>query len=171
MIGIFVLVFQCIKHSIMDYSWALVKDKEVAEKMTKFIELNTIGVSKDSQQRAAKVLQVISDSYEHVGNPKKGSPFFHFSHSLMEERWNALRSAVKQSGLFSLPDFPSGFCNFLGQPFRSQPGKTTLGLLRNMKQFHILVLLGRPFSMVRAQPCRYCQFEFRHLCFKSSLLR
>lgn len=109
----------------MPCSWALVKDEEVAKKMTSFIELNTIGVSKDSQQRAAKILQVISDSYEPVGNPKQSGPFFHFSHSMMEERWKALRSAVKQSGLFSLPEFPSSFCNFLGQAFGSQPGNCT----------------------------------------------
>ncbi|RVW52939.1 Tryptophan aminotransferase-related protein 2 [Vitis vinifera] len=108
-------------HAGMRLGWALVKDEEVAKKMTSFIELNTIGVSKDSQQRAAKILQVISDSYEPVGNPKQSGPFFHFSHSMMEERWKALRSAVKQSGLFSLPEFPSSFCNFLGQAFGSQP--------------------------------------------------
>ena len=40
------------------------KDQEVAKKMTKFIEVNTIGVFKDSQLRAAKVLRVVSDSWE-----------------------------------------------------------------------------------------------------------
>lgn len=106
------------------FSWALVKDKEVAKTMTKFIELNTIGVSKDSQQRAAKILQVISDSYEHVGSPREGEPFFHFSHSVMEARWTALRTAVKQSRLFSLPEFPPGFCNFMDEAFGSRPGNS-----------------------------------------------
>ncbi|MQL96419.1 hypothetical protein Taro_029093 [Colocasia esculenta] len=35
--------------------WALVKDRDVAARMTKYIELNTIGVSKDSQLRAAEI--------------------------------------------------------------------------------------------------------------------
>ena len=42
------------------YKWALVKDQEVAKKMAKFIELNTIGASKDSQRRATKVLRAVS---------------------------------------------------------------------------------------------------------------
>jgi hypothetical protein len=46
--------------------WALVKDLEVAQKMTKFIELNTIGVSKDSQLCAAKMLSVMDTSYRQL---------------------------------------------------------------------------------------------------------
>jgi hypothetical protein len=38
-----------------------VKDREVARRMTKFVELNTIGV--DLQLRAAKVLRAVSDGY------------------------------------------------------------------------------------------------------------
>ncbi|KAH0720235.1 hypothetical protein KY284_005265 [Solanum tuberosum] len=41
---------------------ALVKDKEVERNMTKFMEISTIGVSKEAQVRAAKILEVISDS-------------------------------------------------------------------------------------------------------------
>ena len=51
------------------------KDQEVAKKMTKFIELNTIGVSKDSQLRAAKVLRAVSDSWE-LGNSKESESIF-----------------------------------------------------------------------------------------------
>ncbi|CAI8583374.1 unnamed protein product [Vicia faba] len=46
-------------HAGMRIGWALVKDLEVAKKMTKFIELNTIGISKDSQLRASKVIKIV----------------------------------------------------------------------------------------------------------------
>lgn len=87
--------------------------------MTKFIELNTIGVSKDSQLRAAKILKVISDSSEEVES------FFAFSYHLLSERWKLLREAVEQSGSFSLPEFHPEFCTFFNQFTEPQPGNTT----------------------------------------------
>ncbi|KAL6997127.1 L-tryptophan--pyruvate aminotransferase [Sarracenia purpurea var. burkii] len=108
-------------HAGTRIGWALVKDEEVARKMTKFMELNTIGVSKDSQLRAAKILQAVADSCEHIGSHEEVQAFFDYSYIVMEKRWKQLREAVKKSGLFSLPDFPSGFCNFSGRNFESQP--------------------------------------------------
>ncbi|KAL7222793.1 hypothetical protein ACSBR1_024485 [Camellia fascicularis] len=111
-------------HAGTRIGWALVKDKEVAKKMTKFIELNTIGVSKDSQLRAAKILQVVADSYDRggVGSPEEGqATFFEYSHNLMAKRWNQLRAAVEKSQLFSLPEFSCGFCKFSARSFQSQP--------------------------------------------------
>ncbi|XP_059641949.1 tryptophan aminotransferase-related protein 2 [Cornus florida] len=108
-------------HAGTRLGWALVKDREVAKKMTKFIELNTIGVSQDSQLRAAKILQAVSDSYDHASKPEGGELFFDYSHNQMAKRWKQLREAVKQSRLFSLPDFPLGLCSFSGQTFELQP--------------------------------------------------
>lgn len=101
--------------------WALVKDKEVAKKMTKFIELNSIGVSKDSQLRAAKILSTVSDSCEHE-NSQEGGSFFEFSHKVMTKRWKLLREVVDRGELFSLPQFSPAFCNFFNQVLESQPG-------------------------------------------------
>ncbi|XP_017973799.1 PREDICTED: tryptophan aminotransferase-related protein 2 isoform X2 [Theobroma cacao] len=106
-------------HAGMRIGWALVKDEDVAKRMTKYIELNTIGVSKDSQLRAATVLKVISDSCER--SDEEGDSFFEFSYHLMAKRWKQLREAVHQSGLFSVPDFPPQFCNFLNRVFEPQP--------------------------------------------------
>ncbi|KAJ4712388.1 Tryptophan aminotransferase-related protein [Melia azedarach] len=106
-------------HAGTRIGWALVKDTEVAKKMTKYIELNTIGVSKDSQLRAAKVLKVVANSCEPSGD--EDECFFEFSHHQMTMRWNQLRMAVQKSGLFSVPDFPPQFCTFLGRAFGPQP--------------------------------------------------
>ena len=99
------------------------KDEEVAKKMTKFIEISTIGVSKDSQLRAAKVLRAVSDSCEEDENSLLGGQsFFNYSYSLMVRRWEQLRAAVEHSGMFSLPNFSSSFCNFLNQVTEPHPG-------------------------------------------------
>ncbi|XP_030458287.2 tryptophan aminotransferase-related protein 2 isoform X3 [Syzygium oleosum] len=106
-------------HAGMRIGWALVKDPSIAEKMVKYIELSTIGVSKDSQLRAAKVLKVVSDSCGTAARPREN--FFGYCHQLMAERWKLLREAVKQSGIFSLPEFEPGFCNFFQCLFEPLP--------------------------------------------------
>ncbi|KAG5568111.1 hypothetical protein H5410_064875 [Solanum commersonii] len=55
-------ISKCTGHAGSRIGWALVKDKEVAMKMTKFMEISTIGVSKEAQLRAAKILEVVSNS-------------------------------------------------------------------------------------------------------------
>ncbi|RWR94067.1 tryptophan aminotransferase-related protein 2-like protein [Cinnamomum micranthum f. kanehirae] len=47
--------------------WALVKDPEVARRMTEFVELNTIGVSKESLLRVAKILRLVREAYDGEG--------------------------------------------------------------------------------------------------------
>jgi L-tryptophan---pyruvate aminotransferase len=121
----FLMVFTC--------RWALVKDPEVAKKMTKFIELNTIGVSKDSQLRAAKVLKAVSDSCEEDSQGGEES-FFKYSYKALEQRWKLLRAAVDSGELFSLPEFSSAFCTFLNQESETQPGKQ---MINKFKYKHI----------------------------------
>jgi len=99
-----------------------VKDKEVAKKMTKFIELNTIGVSKDSQLRAAKVLKAVSESCEQE-NHQNGESFFKYSYNLMAQRWKQLREVVDAGDMFTLPQFSPAFCTFFGKETEPQPGK------------------------------------------------
>lgn len=85
--------------------------------------LSTIGVSKESQLRAAKILQVLADTHEYRDNFKEGEAFFNHSYDLMARRWKQLRDAVEKNNIFSLPEFSSGVCTFSGQTFASQPGK------------------------------------------------
>ncbi|KAB1221453.1 Tryptophan aminotransferase-related protein 2 [Morella rubra] len=102
--------------------WALVKDQEVARRMIKFIELTTIGVSKDAQLRAAKILRVISDSSERTASSEQDESFFEFSHHLLAKRWKLLREAVEHSEIFSLPVFLPAFCTFRNRVSEPQPG-------------------------------------------------
>ncbi|XP_077219800.1 L-tryptophan--pyruvate aminotransferase 1-like [Tasmannia lanceolata] len=107
-------VSKCTGHAGTRIGWALVKDVEVAKKMIKFIELNTIGVSKDSQLRAAKIIHTVCDGYE-GGDTGGVERFFEYGHRLMTERWERLREALRESTLFSLPEFQLDFCNFTGE--------------------------------------------------------
>ncbi|KAJ0441206.1 putative transaminase [Helianthus annuus] len=107
-------------HAGSRIGWALVKDREIARKMTTFIEINTIGVSKDSQIRAAKILEAISDSCDHA-NEKDAETFFDYSYKLMAERWKEIREAVSKTELFSLPDFQQETCSFSGRTFGQLP--------------------------------------------------
>ncbi|KAJ4960504.1 hypothetical protein NE237_020414 [Protea cynaroides] len=118
-------------HAGSRIGWAVVKDRKMAETMTKFIELNTIGVSKDSQLRAAKILKTISDSCQQnksdqlwngaVAADEKLENFFYCARNLMAERWKRLRNAIKDNGFFSLPEYPKKFCNFSGQFTEAYP--------------------------------------------------
>ncbi|CAI9112714.1 OLC1v1013192C1 [Oldenlandia corymbosa var. corymbosa] len=112
-------------HAGTRLGWALIKDEEIARKMTKFIELNTIGVSKDSQIRAAKILSHVSESIDNKPESDQGGDnFFEFAYDVMAKRWTQLRAAVNRTTLFSLPSFPSGTCSFSGHTFQPQPGIT-----------------------------------------------
>ncbi|KAK9066463.1 hypothetical protein SSX86_013785 [Deinandra increscens subsp. villosa] len=107
-------------HAGSRIGWAIVKDREIAKKMTTFIEINTIGVSKDSQIRAAKILQAVSDSCGQE-NQKGAETFFDYSYKLMAERWKKIREAVNKTELFSLPSFPPETCSFSGRTFGQLP--------------------------------------------------
>ncbi|CAK8566730.1 unnamed protein product [Lathyrus sativus] len=140
-------------HAGTRIGWALVKDKEVAKKMTKFIELNSIGVSKDSQLRAAKILSTVSDSCEQE-NSKEGDSFFEFSQKLMTNRWKQLREVVNRGELFSLPQFSPSFCNFFNQVSEPQPAFAWLKCEGNvedcesfLREHKILTRSGRHFGV------------------------
>ncbi|XP_019163915.1 PREDICTED: L-tryptophan--pyruvate aminotransferase 1-like [Ipomoea nil] len=101
-------VSKCTGHAGSRIGWGIVKNKEVAKKMTKFIEISSIGVSKESQLRAAKILGVVSDS---CSNPQIQN-FFQYTHTLLYQRWQKLRQVVKVSHLFTLQKYPIHYCRF-----------------------------------------------------------
>ncbi|KAK8456954.1 hypothetical protein SEVIR_3G100800v4 [Setaria viridis] len=113
-------VSKCTGHAGTRLGWALVKDTEVAQKMIKFLELNTIGVSKDSQLRAAKILKAVCDGYE-LSPASEANRLFHFAQRKMAERWSRLRATVAASGIFSLPNELSGYCTFAKEIVAANP--------------------------------------------------
>ncbi|OAE21828.1 hypothetical protein AXG93_2998s1000 [Marchantia polymorpha subsp. ruderalis] len=118
-------------HAGTRIGWALVKDLKVAQKMAKFIELNTIGVSKDAQIRAAHILRAVTRQYRELGGKipytlektRSGQieerigakQLFHFAAAEMSYRWQRLRSVLTKGTRFSVPEFQPAWCTFFGE--------------------------------------------------------
>ncbi|KAK1365731.1 L-tryptophan--pyruvate aminotransferase 1 [Heracleum sosnowskyi] len=107
-------VSKCTGHAGSRLGWALVKDKEVAKKMVTFMTISTIGVSKESQHRAAKILEVISNGCKDLKSPNGNiiDNFFHYGQSILTKRWDKLRNTLKHSRVFSLAKYPVKYCHF-----------------------------------------------------------
>ncbi|KAF9625681.1 hypothetical protein IFM89_025466 [Coptis chinensis] len=121
-------------HAGSRIGWAIVKDKNVAEKMRKYIEISTIGVSKESQLRAAKILRAVSDSCQDLSDES----FFNYGRRRMTERWERLTSVIKLNGLFSLPEYSTEICNFSGVPTKTHPAFAWLqskGMIEDSENF------------------------------------
>ena len=84
--------------------WALIKDEAVYEKMMRYVELNTIGVSHETQLRALKLLKVVLEKGD-------GREIFEFAHATMRDRWKRLNQVVSNTQHYSLQHIPPQFCN------------------------------------------------------------
>ena len=60
LICFYIYVVSFIFHFWCMWRWAIVKDSHVAKLMVKFLEISTIGVSKEAQLRAISILEMIS---------------------------------------------------------------------------------------------------------------
>ncbi|GLT68145.1 hypothetical protein SLA2020_404030 [Shorea laevis] len=96
-------------HAGTRFGWGLIKKKSVYERMTMHMELNTMGVSRDSQLRALKLLKVILEG--------KGREIFEFGCKTMKARWEILNQTLSLSNRFSLQKIPPQYCTFF-QEFR-----------------------------------------------------
>ena len=95
------------------------KDANVAKQMVKFLEISTIGVSKEAQLRALSILEMISTN-------SCPTNFFEFGQSVMAERWMKLREALQGTDVLQVPDFPPRHCNFKRNYKECNPGKESL---------------------------------------------
>ncbi|KAK4280139.1 hypothetical protein QN277_011802 [Acacia crassicarpa] len=92
-------------HAGTRFGWALVKDESVYEKMLTYLELNTMGVSRDSQLRALKILDVVLEEGD-------GTEIFKFGYSTMKNRWMRLKHTLSKSNRFSLQKLTPQYCSF-----------------------------------------------------------
>ena len=95
--------------------WAVIKDEAVFERMTTYLTLNTIGVSRDAQLRALKLLNVVLQG-------RSGRDIFEFGHKIMSDRWEKLNQTLSVSTRFSLQKIGSQYCNFFQRIPEPSPG-------------------------------------------------
>lgn len=95
----------------------------MAQKMVSFMTISTIGVSKESQHRAAKILEVISNGCEDLKSPGGNiDNFFHYGKSILTKRWDTLRNTLKHSRVFILAKYSIKYCRFTQDFSEAHPG-------------------------------------------------
>ncbi|RDX80790.1 L-tryptophan--pyruvate aminotransferase 1, partial [Mucuna pruriens] len=112
---------KCTGHAGSRIGWAIVKDIDVAKKMTRYVQLSSIGVSKESQIRVAKIVEVICNGYQKIGS-MESELFFEYSKRIMRERWEKFWKVVEQSKVFSVTKSPKTFCNFTNEASETYAG-------------------------------------------------
>ncbi|XP_027188019.1 tryptophan aminotransferase-related protein 1-like [Cicer arietinum] len=140
-------------HAGSRIGWAIVKDIEVAKNMIKFMRLSSVGVSRESQIRATKLLEVICDSYQNLKSIKS-ELFFSHSKRLMKERWEKFKGVIEQSNVFTLVKNPIAYCNFTKETSESYPAfawlKSAEGIKdgeKYLEKFNICTRGGERFGV------------------------
>ncbi|KAK4775341.1 hypothetical protein SAY86_010276 [Trapa natans] len=100
-------------HAGSRFGWALVRDKEVYQRMAEYVNENTAGTSKDTQLRMLKILKVVLED--------GGKEMFEFAHGVMSGRWDRLSKALAPSDRFSLQQTPASYCTFLHEEREPTP--------------------------------------------------
>ncbi|KAI3757466.1 hypothetical protein L6452_05003 [Arctium lappa] len=94
-------------HAGARFGWAVIKDKDVYEKILTYIVVADLGISKDTQLRVLKLLKVALE--------EDGKPFFKFAYNKMKDRWDTLTSIFSKSTRFSIQHIHPLHCNFFNQ--------------------------------------------------------
>ncbi|KAK1391298.1 hypothetical protein POM88_010354 [Heracleum sosnowskyi] len=89
---------------IIIFMWALIKDKDIYERMATYTNDNTFGVSRDSQLRALKLIKVVLEG--------DGRSIFKYAYETMRSRWESLSQTVSLSTRFTLQEIAPRFCTF-----------------------------------------------------------
>lgn len=90
------------------------------------MELNTIGVSHDSQVRATQIIKAVVQGYtaspEPSDNNNNNKKLFHYGSTVMQYRWKRLRAALNASSEFEIPETETSNCSFFHKEIDSSPG-------------------------------------------------
>lgn len=97
--------------------WAIIRDKDVHQRMEDYILAAEMGVSRDAQLRALKLLKAILAG----GN---GREIFDFGYKTMMDRWTRLNQIISLSKRFSLQETSPQYCNFLNKVRNPSPGNS-----------------------------------------------
>ncbi|XAR48639.1 hypothetical protein NMG60_11031521 [Bertholletia excelsa] len=134
-------------HAGSRFGWALVKDEAVYQRMTQYMTLSEMGVSRDAQLRALKLLKVVLEG--------DGRHIFNFAYPAMRKRWERLSQTISLSKRFTLQAIPPQFCTFFQQVRGPSPAYAWLKCKREEEKNCTAVLraaniIGRPGSKFAA---------------------
>lgn len=92
--------------------------------MIEYITISSIGVSKESQVRAAKIIGAVCDGCQGVGSDVESDNFFEYARDIMSKRWQKVRQALDHQNeyLNNLIKYPRQRCLFNGEFTESLPG-------------------------------------------------
>ncbi|KAL4311882.1 hypothetical protein GQ457_01G012760 [Hibiscus cannabinus] len=93
-------------HAGSRFGWAVVKDESVFNRMISHMQINSMGVSRDTQLRAFKLLKAIQE---------EGTGIFDFAYRTMKTRWERLSATLSLSNRFSLQRFNPQYCSFYNE--------------------------------------------------------
>ncbi|PRQ24596.1 putative alliin lyase [Rosa chinensis] len=102
-----VMVFSISKltgHAGTRLGWAVIKDEEVYQRMLQHTLTSNLGISRDAQLRALKLLKVVVEG--------GGKEIFQFGYTTMRNRWENLSNALSVSNRFSLQKVEPQYCTF-----------------------------------------------------------
>lgn len=99
------------------------KDEGVYQRMSEYIFLAEMGVSRETQVRALKLMKTIVQ-----GN---GTELFEFGFQRMRDRWEKLSQTISSSKRFTLQEMPTLFCNFFEKVRGPSPGDSESTFILN----------------------------------------
>ncbi|XVE55106.1 hypothetical protein DITRI_Ditri03aG0134200 [Diplodiscus trichospermus] len=91
-------------HAGSRFGWAVIKDVTVFERIATYISVNSLGVSRDTQLRALKLLKVVIEG--------EGREIFEFGYMTMKSRWEKLVRVLSSSKRFSYQKIEPQYCSF-----------------------------------------------------------
>ncbi|KAH7525070.1 hypothetical protein FEM48_Zijuj06G0186100 [Ziziphus jujuba var. spinosa] len=112
-----IMVFSISKltgHAGSRFGWAVIKDEGVFERMTTYLATNTMGVSRDTQLRALKLINTVLKG-------RKGRDIFEFGYQKMSDRWEKLSQTLSVSTRFSLQKIEDQYCRFFDKVIKPSP--------------------------------------------------
>ncbi|XP_021806747.1 tryptophan aminotransferase-related protein 4-like isoform X2 [Prunus avium] len=91
-------------HAGTRFGWAVIKNESVYQKMTEYMSSSSMGVSRDAQLRALKLINVVLET--------RGKQIFEFGYHTMRNRWESLSKTLSLSNRFSLQKLGPRYCTY-----------------------------------------------------------
>ncbi|KAF6149486.1 hypothetical protein GIB67_011387 [Kingdonia uniflora] len=135
-------------HAGSRFGWAVVKDKDVYERIAQYINLNILVATHDTQLRALKLLSVALKG--------GGKELFGFGYKAMRHRWKKLSRSLSKSSRFSLQNLEPMYCTYFEEVTGPSPAYAWLKCEREEdKDCHEVLksagIIGREGSVFGAE--------------------